>query len=335
MAVSIFLVRALLDAVDQAGIPRARFFEATGLDPRRVDNVDGRLAREEYESLAQAAMTLTEDEALGLHMGEIASTTTHNIAAQLVAFASTLRQGFDSLNRYHRLLTDSLPWSIVEEERATLTYEPDGEASATFRRFSAEMSLAGFLRMVRFFDREAELFHVDFEHEQPAYAAEYARVFEGKARFGRPATLMVFEKKALDVEQLHRDADFYSALILQAERRLSRLSRNLKYVERVREHLLDASASRRDMVGTARALGLSVRSLRRRLHEEGSSYGEVAEQALATRAKQLLLDEKRSIEETAYTLGFSAPSAFHRAFKRWTGTTPKEYRSTRDSAEIH
>lgn len=103
----------------------------------------------------------------------------------------------------------------------------------------------------------------------------------------------------------------------------------MTYAERVRQLLIDNGAQPRiDMNAVARALGLSARSLRRRLVDEGVSYNSIAEGALATLAKQLLTDEARSIQETAYTMGFSDPSAFYRAFKRWTGTTPKTFRTS-------
>ena len=74
-------------------------------------------------------------------------------------------------------------------------------------------------------------------------------------------------------------------------------------------------------------LYLSARSLRRRLAAEGTCYEVVATEALITRAHRLLSVEERTIEETAYALGYSEPSAFHRAFKRWTGTTPRSWRN--------
>jgi AraC-like DNA-binding protein len=101
------------------------------------------------------------------------------------------------------------------------------------------------------------------------------------------------------------------------------------YVERVRRHILDGAApDRRDMQTVARALGLSARSLRRRLAEEGTSFREVVDAALGTLAKRLVSDEDRPIEAAAYAMGFSHPSAFHRAFKRWTGATPAASRSS-------
>ena len=69
------------------------------------------------------------------------------------------------------------------------------------------------------------------------------------------------------------------------------------------------------------------------IRDRGSSYSAIVEEALAIMAKRLLSDEESSIEAIAYTMGFSDPSAFYRAFKRWTGTTPKEYRSCRHSSD--
>jgi len=79
----------------------------------------------------------------------------------------------------------------------------------------------------------------------------------------------------------------------------------------------------------ARALGLSVRSLRRRLVAEGVSYTSVANDALAMVAKHYLVDEQYSIQQTAHEMGFSDPRAFHRAFKSWTGMTPDAFRNSR------
>jgi AraC-like DNA-binding protein len=78
----------------------------------------------------------------------------------------------------------------------------------------------------------------------------------------------------------------------------------------------------------ARSLGLSARSLRRRLADEDKSYAEVANEARAIVAKHLLRDKRKTIQETAYELGFSDTSTFHRAFKSWTGMTPRAYRES-------
>ena len=88
----------------------------------------------------------------------------------------------------------------------------------------------------------------------------------------------------------------------------------------------DRAPNRSDMTSVARALGMSVRSLHRRLAAEGKSYNDVANEALALFAKQALCSPQRSIQETAHEMGFSDARSFHRAFKRWTGMTPSDYR---------
>ncbi len=110
-------------------------------------------------------------------------------------------------------------------------------------------------------------------------------------------------------------------------RRKTKLVEQAPYALRARELLVQHGwASRPDMESVARALGLSVRSLRRHLAAEGESYHVVEREALATVAAHLLRDERRTIREIASEMGFSDTGTFHRAFRRWTGTTPSAYR---------
>jgi AraC-like DNA-binding protein len=75
----------------------------------------------------------------------------------------------------------------------------------------------------------------------------------------------------------------------------------------------------------AAELKMSARSLRRRLQDEGTNYRRTLDELRSALAKQQLRDEGRSVEEVAYALGFSDASAFHKAFRRWTGSSPAEY----------
>jgi AraC-like DNA-binding protein len=275
---------------------------------------------------------LTGDEALGLHMGESMTERTHPIVAHLVANAGTLREGIETLLRFYQLVTDRPVWRLEEaDDRATLFYDVV-PGTPRCERFRAEMTITGFYRMIRTFARDARPRFVAFEHPAPRYRAEYSRIFEGAERFDQRFTGIEFDRELLGAAQLHRDEEFRAVVESQAEKRVSRLTKNASYATRVRDFLLDQTTKdRRDMTAAARALGLSTRSLRRRLSQEGRSYSDIVDEALSTHAKRLLADNERSIEATAYDMGFSSPSAFHKAFKRWTGTTPKEYRQRRSS----
>jgi AraC-like DNA-binding protein len=250
------------------------------------------------------------------------------VTAHLISHAPTLRSAVQGLHRFHRLLNDRPALSLVEEDGTAALCFDAGPGSPRCRRFDADYNVTCLYRMVRYFARDKKPARVEFEHVAPPYEAEYARLFESAQRFKQPATRILFSRELLDVPQLHQDAEMYSVLEAQAQRRITRLAREASYSDRVFEYLLERAApDRRDMSAAAREVGLSIRSLRRRLSDEGGSFNDIAEKALAARAKRFLCDEGRSLDEAAYLLGFSERSAFCRAFKRWTGTTPAQYRS--------
>lgn len=331
MSASILLVRGLAEAVIAAGVDRVRLMAAAGLDPSRLEDADGRLEYAELDRVQAAALDLTGDSALGLHLGERASATAYDMVAYLTSHATTLRESLVSFLRFERILSDT-PGSGLQEHGDTATLKlavHRGELRCA--RLSAELATTGFSRLIQhFIGPGARPTRVFFEHAPPPYREEYARVFGGTERFGHPFTGMEFERALLDREQLHKNQQLHAVLTVEAERKLNRLTRGIGHADRLRAHLETRPPSERsDMTTVAGQLGMSVRSLRRRLSEEGVSYAALVEEAQAAVAKRLLDDPSRSIFAAACDMGFSDPSAFHRAFKRWTGMTPKRYRAER------
>jgi AraC-like DNA-binding protein len=192
----------------------------------------------------------------------------------------------------------------------------------------AELSLAGLMRLLRYFAGAGALpLQVSFEHAPPPHRAEYTRIFGGRERFRRPYNGMTLDRSLLDREQIDRRPEFYGVLRSQAERELFRVRASVGHADRLRRYLVARVDGRLPgMTAVARALEMSVRSLRRRLTEEGVSYRDLVDEARGAIAQRMLDDASRSIKEAAHAMGFSDPRAFHRAFRRWTGTTPKQYR---------
>lgn len=331
MALSILVVRALVQGVERAGVARDAFLAAAGYDAAWLEESETRVSIAEYDRLVQLAIELSGDPALGLHMAETADSTTYSLVAHLISYAKTMRQGIQSYLRYHRLLTDRSAFQLIEEERtSTLVFEA-APGTRVCQRFHAELTLAGLFRMVLFFGSGDGARRVSFDYPRPDHAAEYARLFGGLQRFDQPMSGVTFDSELLDRPQVHADTEFHSALEVHAQQRVSRLVGQAGYRDRVLQYLLDRATveHREAMSAAARELGVSVRTLRRRLDEEGVSYSELSKQALVSRAERLVGDAERTIDEIAYMLGFSQRSAFHRAFKRWTGMTPTEYRRQR------
>jgi AraC-like DNA-binding protein len=328
MAVSILLARALVEAVEAANVDRHDFLTSARFDPERLDQVDGRMDLAEWDALIGRALDATGDPALALHMFENpAIAATYNITAHLVMQATCFRAAIETILQYHRLINDR-PYWVVSEEEHTATIRYAGEPGPLrCRRFRAEFTVTAMCKMVQYFARMALPLVVAFDYPEPSYRKEYAAAFQGRERFAQPFTGIVFPRALLDATHMNGDVEFHSTLKAQAAKRVAKLDRDTTYAERVREYV-SANPGRQDMPSVARALGVSARSLRRRLSEEGTLYNVVVDRAIASVAIRLLLDEQRSIQEVSHELSFSDASTFCRAFKRWTGATPKQFLAT-------
>jgi AraC-like DNA-binding protein len=328
MSLSIMLLYALVEGVEPAGVSGDDLLRAADIDPCRLQDIDGRLDRPEYDRAQTAALDLSGDEALGLHMGERVSIRPFDVLADLASHAPTLRDAFQTFARFHRIVCDGPDTALYERNGIATAHYQFPRASPRCNRLRAEFAMVGLLRMLRHFTRAtATARAVYFEHPAPDYRDEYARIFVGAERFDHDFTGIEFDGELLDRTRQPQNGELYTVLESLAERKLSRVTREGGHAERLRDFLTsNALGDRPQMDMVARSLGISVRSLRRRLDEEGVSYTTLLNEARATLAKRMLDDPRRSIYETAYAMGFSDPSAFHRAFKRWTGMTPTQYR---------
>ncbi len=329
--VSIVLVRVLVDAVERAGIDRGLL---VGGRHDRDWLADGsvRVGVAEYDALQARAIELAGDEALGLHIAEQASDGSFDLLAPLISHAPTLREGVSLCAQFGRLLTDD--FGVILRERGDVaTIRPDFvRRSALSDRVRAEFAVGGLFRMIRVLGGpRASVLSVCFEHPRPAHHREYTRIFGGAERFGQSFTGISFPRTLLDRPQLHSHGELSAVLRLEAERSLRLLSPDLDEAERLRQYLLvQRPASLPDMKTSARDMGISPRSMRRKLARKGLSYRELVQSVREAVASRMLADPNKTIQEVAHALGFSDSSAFHRAFKRWKGATPGAFQRVRD-----
>jgi AraC-like DNA-binding protein len=333
MSVSTILVRVVTDAVERAGVPRDKLLRALNIDPSRLAQADGRFELQEFAELQACAMDLTGDEALGLHIAEQTHENAFDVIAHLVSHAPTLREAFALCTQFQRLLMDDSHVILSETGTSAAMEYQFTRSHERADRMQAEFVLGALLRFVRVFGGPGIVPEVAaFEHPRPAHYREYVRVFGEAARFNQPRTVLVFDRAVLDRVQLHQHPELFALLRSHAERALERVANDVGPVDQVKRYLLARPPARIPDISTAaRDLGLSARSLRRRLAADAASYRSLVREILETSAGHMLRDPRRSIQETACALGFSNVGAFHRAFKRWTGMTPAQYRERRGS----
>jgi AraC-like DNA-binding protein len=157
--------------------------------------------------------------------------------------------------------------------------------------------------------------------------AEHSRVFRCPVRFGCAANELVVENDFIERLVPLADARLYRILKQHVERILAELPGDDDWLSAVRNAIaaamLEGDPKR---MRVARRLAISTRTLERRLNEHGVVYRQLVDDTRRVFAMEYLNDRNQSLTEIAFLLGYSEVSAFHRAFRRWTGSTPSEYR---------
>lgn len=335
--VSTSVLRGLLGAVEPLGVSREQLLEAAGLAETKLDDLEARMPLTAFHEACGAALRLTGDPALGLRWADSGSATAFTPVSNLIAHSSSLRHGLELLAQYFALLSDHGSYEVVEHgERLALRCFPLPGEPLSIQRFSAELVVGGFWRLFHSFGGAARAEQPRFAFPAPSHHEVYTSFFAEPVSFGAPFSGFVFDDVVLQAASPQRDDEVRVALEAVAERRLQRVTGSAPYARRVRDLLVqDPAPHRVEMESVAAWMELSVRSLRRRLSEEGISYQAVQSDAAAIVAGALLRHPRRTIGEIAYAMGFSETSAFHRAFKRWTGVTPSAYRESELERPTH
>jgi len=335
VSIAVPMVRALIEVVERAGVPRQRFLKAAGLSEDRLSDGDGRFTLQEFDAIQRLALDLTGDEALGFRLAEHASQAAFAVLGNLIALAPTLRDALELGSQFGCLLLEDTHQRLEESIDIARIRHDFPRTSARADRVHAEFIIAGLYRLIGIFaGSDAHISGAYFEHAAPGHRPEYCRLFEGTERFNQSFTGIEFPRKLLDVRQLHHEPRLYALLHAEARRSIDTVAHRPSLAERMKRYLSTRPPCRiPNMVAVAREFGMSVRSLRRRLAAEGVSYRALVQTALEEAAIQALQTPGRSVQEAAIATGFSDSTAFHRAFKQWTGVTPAEFQ--RRSATSH
>ncbi|HEY6561764.1 MAG TPA: AraC family transcriptional regulator ligand-binding domain-containing protein [Polyangiaceae bacterium] len=299
-----------------------------GLHETELDAAGARVDHELLVDLVDTAIRVTGDERLGLHGALTLGTGIFQLLDYMGRSSATIADGLQTIERYHKLLHDGFRFDLQQgSDEWTIAVGVD--PGLRFPPALAEFCLASLFLGAYGMGLPPVQSRVFFAHPEPADTREFAELFRAPVRFGAEANYAVLPATAVHMRNPEADPVLRAVLEGHAHRELEHMPRGASWAERTRHLLAEELRRGHASLGcVAQRLGVSPRTLRRRLIDEGTSFLRVADDLRRDLALSYLEQGRLPVEELALALGFSEASALRRAFKRWTGQSLTESRRT-------
>lgn len=300
-----------------------------GLTMAALDERDRRVPHTDASALLKDLIELSGDPAIGLHAARCEERGDFDVVEYAAANCKTVGEALQLAAHFMALWHDGLFMELVDVP-PMVALRVRGVGGLEHAPAGIEFLFASLLSYgSRSVGHPTRPQWVEFTHQAPADTRIYEKTFR-EVRFGCAANAMWLNSSALDVPHCAPDPSLLQILTTHADGLLRELARPAGFAGRARaeieKKLTDSGAEQ-----VARRLGMSSRTLHRRLSEEGTSHGELLDDVRRKQAMEHLTHNRFSISEIAFLLGFAHPNGFHKAFKRWTGMPPAQYRENAQS----
>lgn len=297
-----------------------------------LEDPDARITLAQEDALWNAMAAACQDPLFGLRAAVRIPHGAFGAIEYVTRSAETWGDAMRNLVRYNQLIHDV---AVLELERTAegirLTHRFRGHRRGASLHaidftFATIVELSG--QLVGAPSREIAR-HVSFRHPKPNDSRPYREVFGVTPEFGARADALTFPASLESRAVLNADPALQEVMRRHADHLMSVLPEpESDLVERVRETIWSClNQGEADLASVASRLHMSVRTLQRRLRHAGTSFTTLRRAMRREAAQVMLREQSRSVAEIAWLLGYSEPSAFHRAFKRWTGESPARWRT--------
>lgn len=322
--VSMAYLQALFDYTRSRGLADDLLLSGA---PLNLEDGEARCSEAFAAQLFERAAILMGDETLGLHAGESIRPGHYGVLGYVLMNCATLGETLDYLLRYQALVIELKGgFSILAEgDSIVLSCPPDEDWPM---RQLAEFNLAACISFMRWVTGyEGSPTRIDFNYPAPSTLEGYGRMFSCELRFDQPCYQLAIPLAWLRMPLIRPDMTMRSAMLRLAEKQLLALPRGDDVLSCARSVIASSlSEGPVDLAGVASRLAIGTRTLQRELQANGSSFSGLIDEVRQELAKRYLSDSTLTVVDAAFLLGFSEQSAFQRAFKRWTGLTPGDFR---------
>ena len=319
------LVGVAADQVDADAV-----LKSVGLDPAGTWDPKHMLEVDAFYGMLELMAQQMDTTPLPLMVGEAMRPDEYGALGLAWKAAPDLMGSFSRVARYARLWTSIVQYELKETDDGVLFIEHRQGARRLGMRISIEADLASGVSLCR--QVSPDVFapiEVFFKHPAPKTKRHHEAFFECPVHFGADKDATLLSRESLLRPNLLGDAGITQFLVSHLDRELDEIDDTPSLAAQAKDEIARAlSEGLPRMADVARRLGMSVRSFHRRLAEHGVNFQTLTEETRREISMGMLQNEGYSLSEIAFLAGFSEQSAFSRAFKRWTGQTPAQFRKS-------
>ncbi|WP_299788440.1 AraC family transcriptional regulator [uncultured Shewanella sp.] len=348
--ISVSYIEIVIKAMEQLDIDIDDILTKYAINQVALSSPDARVTIPKFMRIGHECIVKSAAPWFGLVMGEVTTPTNLGIAGLLALASQNLKQACEQISTYELLnkynsrgqsrFCVSSPFAMepakgrqlcrdygIEEGQGALMFysiSPYNE----YNHFVVDSVLSGWYRVIEALTgREDAVAKVCFEFPAPDYADKYDDFFGCEVLFGQPDNFLVMKAEALDWPCLNRSGPTFELLRRGADEDLEKVRLGLSFSEKVSRAigpLLDGTTPTLEQV--SEQLNMAPWTVRRKLVEEGGSFQKTLNETRRDLSISYVRDTALTLGEIAYLLGFGSPTAFQRAFKRWTGEAPGRFR---------
>lgn len=316
------IIRDIIYAAVSHGADFSMLCAALEIAPADLNDSEKLVDFETAARVWDVALEQTGDPLLGLHIGEEISPAILGMTGYLMQNCRTLHEALDAFCKFNNLYSTMFHYSVQQERNMTLIcfqpnalYEKKYSESA---RQSVEISMAGLLRLFYLLSDKkinpvkAELFYAKRQ------VSEYERVLGCPMQFNANRNALSFDSNALQLPINRHDISLFSFFNTVLQQKLDDRKKAEGFADAVRNQIMTSFKGLAPPIEiAASSLGLTTRSLQRKLKEENTSYRELCSQIKKELTGSLIRNRHLKIKDMARLLGYSDSSAFRKAFKKW------------------
>jgi AraC-like DNA-binding protein len=324
-----FAARRAIAALRRRKVPIAPLLQSAGLSERDIDDRQNRISALAQGRILEYAAHALADSALGLHLAKETSPREAGLLYYVASAAKNLGEALALFERYFQIVNEAVHLKLARAPKGVVAEVSFIGVSRHSIRQNADFGIAMILKALReVTGRHIRPTKVTFVVVRRSDLREFERFYGCPVKFGAPSDQLVFSKETLALPLITEDRYLLETLdpICDAAARKRRTPKGTlrAIVENEAERLLPHGKTQKRIV--AKTLGLSARTLSRRLADEGTTYEEVLDQLRRSLGLQYLKEPSISLSQIAWLLGYGGSTSFNHAFRRWTGRSPSAMR---------